>query len=127
MRAIAAAFILISCSTAHGTIEADRDQPMDIQPIDRIINDPAGSDGTIVQIEIFPFDNGFTESYRFCLEVCLPRSIELGSFIIYTSPRRFAGADGTEGVSVRMRFDGRCFTGEDICPDSLFARFFEIE
>lgn len=94
--------------------------------IDQVIEAPHSNDGAIVTTEIFPFDNGFSESFPFCLERCLPLDREQTPFVVFTSPGRFAGSDGTAGVTIRMVFNAGCYIGSAICVDLRFGRFTEL-
>jgi hypothetical protein len=68
--------------------------------------------GRTVTIRIYPYDNGFTESYVACLEPCDAAGADESIFVIYTAAGRFEGYRGDRAEIVRAVF-------RRICPDWL--------
>ena len=88
---------------------------------------PREWDGRLVEVRIFPYDNGFRESYVVCFERCDTAYADRSPFVIYTKPDRFKGFMGDQSVVVKARYSSTCFYKSALCPDLRFGRFREIE
>jgi len=68
--------------------------------------------GRTVTLRIYPYDNGFTESYVACLEPCDAAGADRSVFLIYTGQGRFDRYRGDRPEIVRAVF-------RKICPDDM--------
>jgi hypothetical protein len=92
-----------------------------------LMRHPKKWDGKTVQIKIFPYDNGFAESYVVCFELCDEKYAEGSPFIIYTSRDRFKGYKGEKAVIVRARYSSTCFYRMIVtCVDFKAGQFTEL-
>jgi hypothetical protein len=97
---------------------------------DAVINlmkHPKRWDGKTVTVKIFPYDNGFRESYIVCFEACDPDYAESSPFVIYTGRDRFKGYKGDRPVVVTAKYSSICFYKAAItCFDTRAGQFTEI-
>lgn len=118
--AVAVLASVVVCSCAQHTLSEQSE----------VWTRPASSDGKVFQAVIYPFDfSGSTEDddYVFCLRPCDAAVAEMGSALIVTLTKgQFRGRMGDEPVTVRMKFDGSCFTDSLPCPHYAY-QFLEVE
>ena len=92
-----------------------------------MVDHPKKWDGSTVTIRIFPYDNGFGQSFVVCFEPCDAADAARSPFLIYTKAGRFAGLKGGRPVVVTARYSSECFYTAAICPDLRFGLFTEVE
>jgi hypothetical protein len=68
--------------------------------------------GRVVTVRIFPFDNGYAQSFVACFEKCDAAYAARSPTLVYTKPDRFKGFRGDRPVIVKAIF-------RKICPDSM--------
>lgn len=92
-----------------------------------LMENPRRWDGRIVTVAIYPYDNGFQESYLVCFEPCSSGYAESSPFIVYTASGRFRNFRGDRAVVIRARYSSTCFyRAGSLCPDTRFGRFHEL-
>jgi hypothetical protein len=92
-----------------------------------LMNHPKQWDGKTVTVKIFPYDNGFTESYLVCFEACDEKYAESSPFIIYTRRDRFKGYNGEKPIIVKARYSSTCFYRSIVtCVDFRAGQFTEL-
>ena len=119
---------LAACATVQ--IPSPDTQLSEDQIID-LVEHPKRWDGRTVKIRIYPYDNGFAESYVVCLDRCNAARAERSPFLIYTRANRFKAFKGDRPVVVKARYDSRCFyKGAAFaamhCVHFRYGRFTEI-
>lgn len=123
---LAAVIVVISSSgCAAQAIQSDSPVLSEDEVID-LIDNPAKWDGATVTVRVYPYDNGFSESYLLCFEACNSAVAERSPFIVYTSENRFRGYRGDRPVIITARYSSACFYRSTLCPDLRFGQFTEV-
>jgi len=91
-----------------------------------LIENPEKWDNKTVKLKIFPYDNGYQESYVVCFERCDKAAADKSIFLIYTKANRFRGYRGDQPVIVNVRYSSACFYKRIVCPEMRFGLFTEI-
>ncbi len=115
--------LLSSCQTTSVVHKTYLDTENEIVDL---IENPKKWNGKIFYLKIYPFNNGFSESYVVCFEKCDVLQAERSPFIIYTKRNRFIKYFGTKYVKVKVIYNSECFFGKSICPDMRFGLFSEL-
>ena len=79
--------------------------------------------GRTVTIRIFPFDNGYRESFVACLEACDAVGADRSTFLVYTRADRFKGYHGDRPESVKAVFGKTCPDIMPLCLDGPIRVF----
>ena len=74
--------------------------------------------GRTVTIQIYPYDNGYQESYVACLEPCDAAGADRTIFLIYTRAGRFRGSRGDRAEVVQAVFGKICPEDWPLCLDA---------
>lgn len=123
---VAVAVALLSAGCATGQNRSDRGY-LSEDAVINLMKHPKEWDGKTVTIRIFPYDNGFTESYAVCFERCDQSYAESSPFVIYTSRDRFKGYKGDRAVIVTAAYSATCFYRAALtCVDLRAGQFTEI-
>jgi hypothetical protein len=96
-----------------------------------LMEHPKKWDGRVVRLRIYPYDNGFRQSYVVCFDRCDEAHAERSPFLIYTATDRFKGLTGDQPIVVSARYDGTCFYKGAYfagfhCVHFRYGRFYEI-
>ena len=103
------AFGLGGCATANAPAP---DAVLTENQVINMIEHPTRWYGRVVTVKIFPFDNGYPQSFVACFEQCDPVNAAEGAVLIYTKSDRFKGYHGDRPVIVKATF-------RRLCPDSM--------
>lgn len=127
IRLILAALAIAIPSAGCATPSVQSDQGyLSEDDVINLMENPERWNGRTVTIRIFPYDNGFSESYVVCFEQCDEAYARSSVFLIYTRANRFRGYRGDRPVVVTARYDSSCFYTDAICPDLRAGQFTEI-
>lgn len=122
----ALSMILLSAGCAARPVVSDGGY-LSEDAVIHLMKHPRKWDGKTVTIRIFPYDNGFAESYLVCFEKCDREYAESSPFIIYTRPNRFKGFSGDRDVVVTARYSSTCFYSAVVtCVDLRAGQFTEL-
>lgn len=92
-----------------------------------LITHPREWDERTVSVRVWPYDNGFSESYVLCFERCDADYAERSPFILYTARGRFEGYAGDRPVVITARYSGTCFYRDShLCVHTRYGRFYEV-
>lgn len=83
-----------------------------------MIKHPARWIGRTVTLRIYPYDNGYSESFVACLEPCSAEGADRSIILIYTKPHRFAGYRGDRAAVVQAVFGKMCPDDMPVCLDA---------
>ena len=102
-----------------------------------LIEHPLDYDGKVIEMTIYPVDDGEQSQYRFCSEPC---SVEEDHFnnrlgigywpCCFIQPRwsgEYKGWVGNRHIRVRAKFDAHCFRPKAICADAAEYWFYEVK
>ncbi|HYU96595.1 MAG TPA: hypothetical protein VE989_10555 [Sphingomicrobium sp.] len=121
MRSLAAlALLLNGCATVP--LPSSEALLSEDQTVDLMVN-PDRWIGRTVTIRIYPYDNGHTESYVACLEVCDTARADKSSFLVYTRANRFRGYRGDRAEIVKAVFGKICPERMPLCLDAPIRIF----
>lgn len=79
--------------------------------------------GRTVTLRIYPYDNGFTESFVACLEPCDEAGADRSIFLIYTREGRFNAYRGGRPEIVHAVFSRICPDDMPLCLDAPIRIF----
>lgn len=122
--AVAATCLLTACAAA--AVRPGAAYLSERQLIEMVTH-PRKWDGKIVTIRMYPYDNGYTESYVVCFHRCDRSGAEKSPFLIYTAAGRFRGSKGDRPVVVTASYTSTCFYRYSFaCPEYRPRLFEEI-
>lgn len=115
-------------STACAGLPDTSDRPyLSEEDVLSLMKYPKRWDGKTVRIKIYPYDNGFKNSYLVCFELCDRIYADSSPFVIITRDNRFLGYKGDRAVVVNAKYSSACFYTDAICSDNRFGEFTELE
>ena len=125
-RLLAALAILFSSSSCATTQNQSTLSYLSEDQLVDLMRNPARWDGRTVTVRMFPYDNGFSESYVVCFEPCSEETAERSPFVVYTVENRFRGLRGNRPVVVTAIYSSACFYRTTLCSDLRFGQFTEV-
>jgi hypothetical protein len=121
---VAAALFLYGCAVSQA--QFDRGY-LSEDAVINLMKHPRKWNGKTVTVKIFPYDNGFRESYIVCFEACDSGYAENSPFVIYTARDRFKGYKGDRPAVVTAKYSSICFYKAAItCVHIRAGQFTEI-
>lgn len=79
--------------------------------------------GRTITVQIYPYDNGYKESFVACFEACDAAGADESIVLIYSKNGRFTGYTGDKAVTVRATFTKACPEWAPLCLDAPFRAF----
>ena len=79
--------------------------------------------GRTVTVQIFPYDNGYRESFVACLAACNAAGADRSIFLVYTGADRFKGYRGNRPETVKAAFGRVCPKSMPLCLDTPIRIF----
>lgn len=98
----------LTLSACAGIVIPTSDMTLGDRQVLDMIKHPKKWDQHLITIRVFPFDNGYSESYEICFEQCDKLRAGESPFLIYTERDRFKGFAGNRPVEVKVRADLSC-------------------
>ena len=114
--------VLALTSLAAACASAGRD------PLSAITQNPLANDGRVIELTAYPYDLlSDPDRYLLCLDVCdEAQAARVVTLVEPAQSGRFNGFRGDRPVSLRLRFDARCFHEGATCLHFRGFVFVEI-
>lgn len=121
-------YFVLGCASTTSSSKSDASTQLNKTQVNDLIDNPEDWDGRVFILKAYPVDFGSkNQVYGICFEKCDMIEFDRIVTLLYAKNDRFENYSGNVEATVKVRFDGGCFTNRRICIDLKSYHFLEVD